>query len=264
MKKTPRVHRLRGLTLVELVMVIMVTLILGTFVWKAAAKTIGWANNSRMSIEVSQMSKGLDAFCAYFGEYPPDFHNQEMVWKFLKSRFPKCPWQKYPDFARHSPASALYFWLAGPNGNGFSVNAANPFEEGGKRILPFFKFDKDRVKVVDSVKVYFPPRSKDGMSPYVYFRGEGKKGYDGHPGWVPAKPYRDSSVGNWIEPEKYQIICPGNDGKFGAGNHFPGGTDYDEANMDDMTSFSRGETLDRTIPKLFKDDTKKKEDDISL
>jgi type II secretory pathway pseudopilin PulG len=254
---TIRISRRRGLTLVELVMVIMVTLILGTFVWKAAAKTIGWANNSRMSIEISQMSKALDAFCMRFGDYPPDLHDQLAVWKFLKARFPRCPRQKYPDLAKHSPASALYFWLAGPNGKGYSVNATDPFGDGGKRIAPFYKFDKERVKLVDGVMEFFPPRSKEGSAPYLYFRGSGAKGYDGHPGWSPAKPYRDSVAGKWINPDTYQILCAGNDGKFGGGNHYPGGPDYDEANLDDITSFSQGDTLERAIPKLGTDKAKK-------
>jgi Tfp pilus assembly protein PilE len=257
MKTTVRVNRFRGLTLVELIMVIMVMMILGTIVWKAAGKAIEWSNNSRTSIEISQMSKALDNFSMQFGEYPPDFHDQMAIWKFMKARFPKCPHQKYPSFADHSPASALYFWLAGPNGNGFSTNPANPFDDCKTRIGPFFKFDHERVKLVDDVMQYFPPRSKGG-APYVYFRANGK-GYDGHPGWKPARPYRDSVAGKWIEPATYQILCPGNDEKFGAGNHFPGGADYDEANLDDMTSFSKGDTLGRAIPKLIPDDSDEEE-----
>ena len=64
------------------------------------------------------------------------------------------------------------------------------------------------------------------------------------------KPWIGYSAGKWILPDKYQILSPGNDGKFGAGNHYPGGPDYDDANMDDITSFSRGETLEKAIPNL--------------
>ena len=77
---------------------------------------------------------------------------------------------------------------------------------------------------------------------------------------MPAKPYRDSVAGKWINPDTYQILSPGNDGKYGAGNHYPGGPDYDEANLDDITSFSRGETLGQAIPKLVKNKDDEEED----
>lgn len=255
----PAAKRFKGLTLVELLMVMMITAIMSAVVWKAATKTIDCYNNSRVSIEISQMSKALDTFAMQFGEYPPDFHDQMAVWKFLKARFPNCPHQKYPSFANHSPASALFFWLAGPNGNGFSANPANPFDKGGRRLGPYFKFEHERVKMVDDVMLYIPPRSKTG-TPYVYFRGTHDKGYNGHPGWETAKPYRDSVAGKWLEPDKFQILCPGNDGLFGAGNHYPGGPDYDDANYDDIASFSQGSTLDAQIPKLIPDKDESEEE----
>ena len=156
--------RRRGLTLIELLMVIMVTMILSAVVYKATATTLDWANNSRMSIEVSQLSKALDNFSLQFGEYPPDFHDQMAVWKFMKARFPNCPHSKYPDFSEHSPASALYFWLGGPNGKGFSANPLNPFDDGPHRIGPYFNFKPEQLKLVDGVMQYFPPRGK-GVRP---------------------------------------------------------------------------------------------------
>jgi hypothetical protein len=257
-----RGNRCRGITLVELIAVMIATLILGSFVWKTAAKTMEWANNSRVSIEISEMVRGLEEFQTHFGEYPPDFHDQMLVWKFLKAKFPKCPREKYPCFAKHDPASALYFWLGGPEGNGFSANPANPFDDGKRRIGPFFKFDKQRVTTEDGVSHFFPPRSKKDGSPYIYFRADkAVKGYVGHPGWSMARPYRNSVTGNWIEPTRYQILAPGNDGKFGSGCHYPAGNDYDEANMDDMTNFSQGKTLKAQIPKLFKEGSEKDEDE---
>jgi hypothetical protein len=252
-------RRFRGLTLVELMLVMMAMLIMGSLVWKTATTVLGWANSARMSLEVSQISQGLDAFCAHFNDYPPDFHDQIIVWKFMKAHFPKCPKEKYPDFASQSPATALYFWLGGPNGMGFSANPENPFDDNKHRIGPFFKFDRSRLKLVDDpdVRIYLPPGSKTGV-PYLYFRG-GTKGYDGSQGWEESMPYRSSVDFQWVEPGKYQLLCPGNDGKYGAGNHYPGGTDYDAANMDDITSFSQGETLGRQIPKLIPSQKKEEE-----
>lgn len=257
---TSGIKRCRGFSLIELMMVTLATGILAAVVWKAASSTIEWANTSRMSIEVSQLSKAIDNFCLRIGDYPPDFSDQMAVWKFMKARFPKCPREKYPDFSEQSPATALYFWLGGPDGRGFSVDPANPFDTKGKRMLPFFNFDKERVKTIDDgVTEYLPPNKK--QTPYLYFRGSGK-GYDKHPGWEFVKPYRDSVKLGWIDGAKYQILCPGNDGKYGAGNFYPGGPDYDAANMDDITSFSRGRVLRDEIPTLLPSKKKEEGDDL--
>ena len=146
------------------------------------------------------------------------------------------------------PASALYFWLAGPDGQGYSTNPADPFGKGKTRIGPFYRFRPEQLKRVDAVMQYFPPRGIDG-SPYVYFR-PGSKGYDGHPGWGTAHPYRSSKDGEWINPKTYQILSPGNDGTYGRGFHYPGGSDYDDANLDDMANFTRGDTMGQAKPKL--------------
>jgi Tfp pilus assembly protein PilE len=245
-------RRLRGLTLVELLLALVAIMIMATLGWKAATTAIKYSNNARTTAEIGAMSKGLEDFAIQFGDYPPDFHDSAAVWKFLKTRFPECPHYKYPiNLCDYGPESALYFWLAGPNGQGFSANPANPFAKGGDRIGPFFKFIPDQLKMVDGCMQYFPPRGIDG-SPYVYFRG-GPKGYDGHPGWPPVHPYRDSKRGGWIYGDKFQILSPGSDGKYGAGNHFPDGPDYDEANLDDIANFSQGDTLGDARPKTVVD-----------
>jgi hypothetical protein len=242
-----RARRCGGISIIELMLVMMALMFLAGVGWKAATATIINVNNSRISAEMGMLGQGLDEFALRFGEYPPDFHDPIAVTKFLKRRFPKCPCQKYPDFFSYSPAAALYFWLGGPNGRGFSADPANPFGNGGARIGPFFKFTADQLKRVDGVMQYYPPRGIDG-SPYIYFRG-GVKGYDGHPGWLCAKPYRKSSDGSWINRDSYQILCPGADGQFGSGNHYPDGSDYDDANLDDIANFTQGDTMQQAKPK---------------
>jgi hypothetical protein len=57
--------------------------------------------------------------------------------------------------------------------------------------------------------------------------------------WKPAGP-------NWGCATSYQILSPGLDGKFGAGNSYPTGaavgdaTAYTPENYDDITNFSNG------------------------
>lgn len=73
-------------------------------------------------------------------------------------------------------------------------------------------------------------------------------GYAGHPGWPPAKPYLCTDDGQWINVDSFQIISPGQDGKFGSGNHFPKGDNYNEANLDDISNFSNGARMQRAMP----------------
>lgn len=73
-------------------------------------------------------------------------------------------------------------------------------------------------------------------------------GYDGHPGFPPAKPYCNSKDRLWLKADSFQIISPGKDGRFGSGNHYPGGDNYDEANRDDISNFSCGRRMEKSIP----------------
>ena len=68
-----------------------------------------------------------------------------------------------------------------------------------------------------------------------------------------VKPYLSASPSKtdfpYVEPEKYQIVCAGQDGKFGAaGGLYPDGVGYSEADEDNLTSFSDGKTLEDAIP----------------
>lgn len=235
----------RGVSLVELLTALTVTAVIGGIMIGGGMKVVTLATNARISIEISRLAGAIEDFAMYFGDYPPDFTNAAALEAFLRQHFPKCPRKNYPSFAGQSPASALYFWLAGPHGRGFSANPENPFDNGPRRIGPFLDFARDRLKPMGNALHYVPP-TLNGNAPYVYFRAN-KNGYAGNSGWPPARPYRDSETGLWIHPDSYQILCAGEDGRYGAGSHFPGGADYDEANLDDITNFSRGGTLEQAM-----------------
>jgi hypothetical protein len=249
------VRSFRGISLVELLLALMAVMVMAGLAWKGSKCVINHCNNSRVTAELGALDRALMDFAEQFGDFPPDFHDTVAVWKFLKGRFPKCPQTKYPDMCGQSPASALYFWLAGPDGRGFSANPLDPFGGGRSRIGPFYKFVPEQLKKVDGIMQYCPPRGIDG-SPYVYFRG-GLTGYDGHIGWETARPYRNSKDGSWINPQTYQILSPGADGKYGVGFHFPSGIDYNDANLDDMANFTRGDTMGQAKPKNAADIKKK-------
>jgi hypothetical protein len=249
----------RGASIVEVLLIVVVVMAVTALAWKIGKETIHSADRSKVIAEITKFNEAFDNFCLRFGELPPDFHDQTATLNFLKRRFPKCPPKNYPDLSCQSPASALYFWLAGPKGLGFSTNPLNPFEtKGTARIGPFFKFDKDRVHEVDDAMQYFPIRREEGGEPYVYFRG-GPKGYDRHPGWNSAMPYRNSNTGKWINPDTFQLLCAGCDGKFGSGRLYPRGSDYDEYNYDDLANFTDGNTMRQSMVQYEKEQLDKME-----
>jgi hypothetical protein len=228
--------------LIELLVGLTITTILAGVAVKGGIMVVHVASNVLIVWEIAQLNDAVQDFAIHFGDYPPDFHDQDSTIQFIQQHFPKCPRKNYPCLAGQSPASALYFWLAGPNGQGFNTDPTNPFSLGGRqRVGPFISFAPNRVKTQGAVSMYYPPQIFN-PAPYVYFRA-GTKGYLGNCGYPPARPYRDSKTGAWINSDSFQIICAGQDGKFGSGNRFPGGENYDQANLDDISNFSFSGTM---------------------
>ncbi len=141
-----------------------------------------------------------------------------------------------------TPATALAFWLGGmPDAqgklSGFSKNPADPFESPAttpSRIGPFFEFDPGRLQN----NAYYAPRIIVGNGqPYIYLRAElgqpePKREYYNYNGTAytfkqglgsGAKPYWDQRNMGWINPDSFQILCCGLDGKFGLENVYPTG-----------------------------------------
>jgi prepilin-type N-terminal cleavage/methylation domain-containing protein len=238
--------RRRGLSLLEMTTALTISAIIAGVLLAGATKIVCVASNILAVWEIAQLNDAVEDFAAQFGEYPPDFHDPADAVRFMQQHFPKCPSANYPSFAGQNPASALYFWLAGPDGRGYSTDPTNPFGNGVRRISPFIRFAENRLKKKDGVTQYFPPQIGGSGAPYVYFRA-GMNGYQGNCGYSPARPYRDSTTGNWINAESFQILCAGQDGVYGSGNHFPAGADYDKFNLDDISNFSRAGTMQQAM-----------------
>ncbi len=126
----------------------------------------------------------------------------------------------------------LVFFLGGipttnPNGcNGFSTDPRNPATPGGDRIGPFFNFESSRLKMRSGQ--YFSYRDGFGKNFYAYFSSYKKaNGYNRY--YASLRVSDCNSLGVWPyaaalgrtpryqNPETFQIISAGADGKFGRG-----------------------------------------------
>lgn len=223
------------------------------------------------------------------GQYPPDGTNSQDTQRFLKAAFPRTPWGNgvaYP--TNITPDTALVFWLGGAQDStgafvGFSANPLNPFDNSGSRIPVSFEFDRSTsttrfvqkgtlqgptlpptgtaTSVTWNLFQYFPLNGNALTSnmPYLYFKAVAASytqtafsinvtnGLTGT-----TLPYKDSTSPNgnaFVNPTKFQLLCPGLDGKYG--NYtgttyplYPSGTNYDATNgLDDMTNFTTGATV---------------------
>ena len=261
-------HIRKSFTLIELLVVITILTILASFIVVAANRVRISMLNHRMKFEVTSLDQAMSAFKEKFGSYPPDGTNTAALTSFLAATFPQYvggmpstnPLVTGGTVAALSPATALTFWLGGFQAatgtyNGLSANPANPFDNNPARIGPFFDFQALRV----SNGQYFPDNgitaNTTTNSPYLYFAAVNGayavSGYTCTRGTVSVAcmPYVDTRLNNTsVNPKTFQILCPGLDGIYGTGNHYPDGTDYDPHNFDDVTNFTVKPTLQDDIP----------------
>ena len=172
--------------------------------------------------DIYQFTQGLEEFSRQLGDYPPDFHDAKSSEAFLRQTFPACPPENYPDLSNQSPALALYFWLAGPKGNGLSANPKNPFDSGSRRIGPFCQFKSLQLREVNGAMHYFPLCNLRGGA-WTSISGAARTATTAIPASRPH-PYRHSRDGTWINSDSYQIIFAGQDGDFARATTTPPAT----------------------------------------
>jgi general secretion pathway protein G len=143
----------------------------------------------------------------------------------------------------------LVFFLGGIQSNkdskleclGISVNQTNPAREGGDRVGPFCEFKSSRLRAKPNG--YFVYHDAYGTSPFAYFSSyKTRNGYNRYGttdcNSIPDGPYHDGE-GHYYNPESFQIISAGADGKFGRGGKWTpsNAKDIDPAGRDDMSNF---------------------------
>jgi general secretion pathway protein G len=177
---------------------------------------------------------------------------------------------------RLDAAESLVFFLGGvPNVNripeGYSADPRDPFLAAARqsqRIPPLFDFAEEQLFDADNDgwPEFYPPgmNPATGGMPYVYFSGDPRSGTyigayirAGAPANNVARPYgftRDNiNMASWVHPDTFQIIAAGLDNTYGTPANlnaiplFPNGRNYSQADMDNLTNFSRG-TLGDAIP----------------
>ena len=257
-----------GFTLVELLVVIVVIAILIALLIPAVTSSLNAAKNGRMAVDIGKLQQAVEAYRTEFGGYPPDFagpdandlqqiNNHLGRMKRYRNKLADGP---KAGFVNLDPSEALVFWLWG-----FSPDPKLPLTGSGGPlgIAPFesqpnalYTFDETRLldNDGDGYPEYYP---QDSDQPYVYLHKDNYVFMTANS--IPVatgqmvKPYTRTSpptvLKDFVESDGFQIICAGQDGKFGAtGGVYPDGLGYTDADDDNLTSFSEGSTLQDAIP----------------
>jgi len=245
-KQSPR----RGVTLVELMVVIVIIVILAGLIIAGVFGALGAAEEGKMTTDLNSVAGAVETYKKKYGAYPPDFSDSGLVRKHWYRRFPDAT--EDPTGKNLTPAQALVFWL-----QGFKPDPLKPMTGSGQR-QGVFDFDQKRLidpstnKAADPVgmdngtvnAIYVPVEPANQQTPYVYFdsRTYASVSYSG------KKPYKADS-GGYVNPGSFQLICAGRDGNFGAAEgSYPSGQGYAQGDQDNFLNTGKGGTLQDQKP----------------
>lgn len=258
--------RSRGFTLVELLVVmaiiaVLVGLLVPAIYWARLA-----AMQFRITTEIANMEKGIEAYKQQFGDYPPNFDNAALLQRHLakRQRISSTQVTALTSFVvggsdeDMSPAEALVFWLGGQSSNGgLRNNPVAPFQpaSGPGENMVFFEFDQGRLTDSDGNGWFEYTAPGTNGAPYVYFENRSYSNFVGPNAFtVPDRgkigPLGASTPANTFQmPTKFQIISTGLDGLFGDGSAtvFPDGP-FQQNDRDNLSNFSAGRTFQDSVP----------------
>lgn len=267
-----RRHRPRagGFTLAELLVVVAIIGLLAALITPALYRVVLRARENRIAQEVSQLHQAAESYKQAHGDYPPDFSDATVVTRHFRKAF-----QRHTDdtavtaltTAQLTRAESIVFCLSQ-----ICKDPRQPLSSTTQPTESFFPFDQARLKLTRTITLgsrnvdlyaYLP---KDGgETPYVYFdcrtyatNTASGGGYTINSETV--RPYK-RKIGNapypYANPTTYQLICAGLDAEFGntmaaKAKAFPDGLidagdttieAYTQADLDNITNFSEGRTL---------------------
>lgn len=187
--------------------------------------------------EIQKLSAALELYRDRYGEYPPDFADENLVVEHVHRIMPDY---RGPMPMGMTAPQALVFWLSG-----FSDEPGEPFGIKGNR-EPLFDFDRERVVVQDNGEVYLPPGARPFEQPYYYHDSRTYLAVASS-GAIAARsvPYvaqmgGDGAPARWVNGDSFQVIAAGHDGHFGQpGSYktFPDATGWTEYDGDNLANF---------------------------
>ncbi len=105
-------HKRSAFTLVELLVVVAIIGILATLITQAAVAARQYVKVARIKIEMHQVEMALEMYKTKYGEYPPDFNDQEAVVRHIKKRWPRyTPVQTVAPYAAATTSTQAYTYF---------------------------------------------------------------------------------------------------------------------------------------------------------
>jgi type II secretory pathway pseudopilin PulG len=264
--------------LAELLVVVAIIGLLAALITPALYRVVLRARENRIAQEVSQLHAGIDSYKQKHGDYPPDFSDSSLGTSSVVTRHLRKAFQRHTDdkpagsspldtllAAKLTPAEAIVFCLSQ-----LCNDPRQPLSSTSQQANSYFQFDQTRLKATRvitlgsrQVQLYTYLPKDGGDTPYVYFdsRTYGTNTAVGGGFTINSetvRPYKRKIEGQYKYGNEttYQIICAGLDAEFGdtaatKAKGFPDGLAdaanlidaYTPADMDNITNFSEGRTL---------------------
>jgi prepilin-type N-terminal cleavage/methylation domain-containing protein len=259
----------RAFTLVEMLVVVAIIVILAALLIPAVYYAQLQARVTRVGMEVEGLHQAVEAYKHRYGDYPPDFSNNDVVNRHMRKVFPR---NTAPAPTGLTQPQAIVFWLSG-----FTSDPENPLGYDGttmkyRKLMvvpnpplaePLFGFDPlrlhdaanpDKLTTLDFKPHYFPLDKL--RAPYVYFDSRTYGAIYTPPSGVAlgtAVAYKTkpsaAATATWVNATTFQIVSAGMDNDYGTGTGdrlyppTPGGG-MSAGDRDNIANFSQGKTLE--------------------